>query len=231
MGAESIVPVPAGDGRVFLKHRQDVTTMLRLLPEGDAAPGRNAVDGTGAARDLRDSRLPRRLSLRHERPHHAHLRRRRDRRPALALARAGRRLPAAGGRRPRRAHQGADAARGQGEPRRLDGARPARAVQGRRVVAPGLRGRRRLRAQPGRARACRVARPGRARAPRRLRRRLAPPRSASRASSTSFPPRRTSPLPWTASWPRFPRARSSSGRTGSSSCIAERRPTRASSAT
>ena len=32
MGAESIVPVPAGDGRVFLKHRQDVTTMLRLLP-------------------------------------------------------------------------------------------------------------------------------------------------------------------------------------------------------
>jgi outer membrane protein assembly factor BamB/enterochelin esterase-like enzyme len=35
MGAESIVPVPAGDGRVFLKHRQDVTTMLRLVPEGD----------------------------------------------------------------------------------------------------------------------------------------------------------------------------------------------------
>lgn len=35
MAAESIVPVPAGDGRVFLKHRQDVTTMLRLLPEGD----------------------------------------------------------------------------------------------------------------------------------------------------------------------------------------------------
>ncbi len=34
MGAESIVPVPAGDGRVFLKHRQDVTTMLRLLSEG-----------------------------------------------------------------------------------------------------------------------------------------------------------------------------------------------------
>jgi outer membrane protein assembly factor BamB len=32
MGAESIVPVPAGEGRVFLKHRQDVTTMLRLLP-------------------------------------------------------------------------------------------------------------------------------------------------------------------------------------------------------
>jgi len=35
MGAESIVPVPAGDGRVFLKHRQDTTTMLRLVPEGD----------------------------------------------------------------------------------------------------------------------------------------------------------------------------------------------------
>jgi len=36
MGAESIVPVPAGDGRVFLKHRQDATTMLRLLSEGAA---------------------------------------------------------------------------------------------------------------------------------------------------------------------------------------------------
>jgi outer membrane protein assembly factor BamB len=31
MAAESLVPVPAGEGRVFLKHRQDVSTMLRLV--------------------------------------------------------------------------------------------------------------------------------------------------------------------------------------------------------
>ena len=37
MAAESLVPVPAGEGRLFLKHRQDVSTMLRLVPgDGDA---------------------------------------------------------------------------------------------------------------------------------------------------------------------------------------------------
>ena len=35
MATESLVPVPAGDGRLFLKHRLDNSTMLRLAPDGD----------------------------------------------------------------------------------------------------------------------------------------------------------------------------------------------------
>jgi len=34
MAAESMVPVPAGEGRLFLKHRQDASTMLRLTQDG-----------------------------------------------------------------------------------------------------------------------------------------------------------------------------------------------------
>jgi outer membrane protein assembly factor BamB len=37
IAAESMVPVPAGDGRVFLKHRQDVSTMLRLEAGADGS--------------------------------------------------------------------------------------------------------------------------------------------------------------------------------------------------
>ena len=39
MGAESMVPVPAGDDRLFLKLRQDASTMLRLVPEADGRIG------------------------------------------------------------------------------------------------------------------------------------------------------------------------------------------------
>ena len=50
MAAESIVPVPAGEGRLFLKHRQDVSTMLRLVP-GDG--GRIGVETLWTAPVLR----------------------------------------------------------------------------------------------------------------------------------------------------------------------------------
>jgi outer membrane protein assembly factor BamB/enterochelin esterase-like enzyme len=35
MANESLVPVPAGEGRLFLKHRLDTSTMLRLTADGD----------------------------------------------------------------------------------------------------------------------------------------------------------------------------------------------------
>ena len=71
--------------------------------------------------------------------------------------RARRRLPAAGGRRPRGAHQGKHAPRRPREPGRLEGRRPHRPVRRRRLVAAGLRGRRFLRARPEGDRARRVA--------------------------------------------------------------------------
>ena len=37
IAAESLVPVPAGDGRIFLKLRQDSSTMLRLVPGPDSS--------------------------------------------------------------------------------------------------------------------------------------------------------------------------------------------------
>ena len=231
IGAESIVPVPAGDGRVFLKSTGGRDDDAAPGARGRRAAGGNAVDRAGAARDLRDSRLPRRLPLRHERARHAHLRRRRDRRPALALARAGRRLPVAGRATtsscsPRRARC-TWARRAPKAGRSAPGSSCSTTSCGRprasRKVPCSRAARESSRASSGASR--------KASAPRRLRRRLAPPRGSSRASSTSLPPRRTSPRPSTVSSPRFPLARSSSGRTGWSSCIAERRPTRASPAT
>ena len=80
MATESLVPVPAGDGRLFLKHRLDNSTMLRLAPDGDERVRSRRVDRPRAAPDVRRARVPRRLPVRHERPHDAHLRGRRDRR-------------------------------------------------------------------------------------------------------------------------------------------------------
>ena len=143
---------------------------------------RDAVDGARAAPDVRRARVPRRLPVRHERPDDAHLRGRGDGRAALALARAGRRLPAAGGRRPRDADEGEHAARGAGQPRRLDRARAASTCSatssGRRSASPtapsSRAGRRRSPASIG-ARAKPRRRPPGRRLPRRL-------RHASRAS-------------------------------------------------
>ncbi len=45
IATESIVPVPAGDGRLFLKLRQDATAVLRIVPRPDGgATRRDAVD-------------------------------------------------------------------------------------------------------------------------------------------------------------------------------------------
>jgi enterochelin esterase-like enzyme len=52
MANESLVPVPAGEGRLFLKHRMDASTMLRLVPESD---GRLRVETLWSAPVLRQS--------------------------------------------------------------------------------------------------------------------------------------------------------------------------------
>ena len=153
----SAVPMPAGNGRLFVKTHVDNSTMYRLV---EAADGRISVETLWTAPVLRQTYA---VPVYHD----GHLYGMNGRTVFTCVdaetgemkwrtREPGRRLAHARRRPDRVRHQGADPARRAGEPAGMDGARAPRAV--RRPVVDGAQRRRRLRvrAQPRRAGARRL---------------------------------------------------------------------------